>query len=72
MARVAASERGLVLTHPSHSAAEVIDREDRQRRGDPEPVIDQGVDHLIGQLRQVAGADVVPPVMGKLGSSAAW
>ena len=63
MARVAAGERGLVLAHPGHGAAEMEDREDGHRRGDPQPVVGHGVDHLVVQLREVAGADVVPPVV---------
>ena len=58
MARVTASECGLVLTHPSHCATQLKYREDRCRRGDPEAVIDEDINHVIGQLRQVAGADV--------------
>ena len=61
-------EGRLVLADPRHRAAELPDREGRQRRLDPQRVLDGDVDDLVGQLGDVAGAEVVPAaVAGRTG-----
>src|SRR5206468_10965330 len=58
-----AVECGFILAHPGDRPSHLPDREVRERGLEPHRMIDRDVDHGIGELRHVAGAEVVPPAV---------
>src|SRR5215210_6338014 len=61
MPGAASAESCLLLSHACDSPSELPDHKGRQRGVDLQRVIDRDVDNLVGELRDVAGPNVVPP-----------
>src|SRR5215204_3439328 len=65
MPGAASAEGRLVLSHACHCPSELPDHERTKRGIDPQRVIDGDLDDLVCELRDVAGAQVVPPPVRK-------
>src|SRR5436190_5222457 len=66
-AGVAPAEHAVVHADARDRTAHLPDGERRQRRLDARRVVDGDVDHLVGQLRRVEAAEVVPAVRHEAG-----
>src|SRR6185295_7986121 len=67
MPRASCVVGGLVASHPGYRSAELPNREGGKRRADAMRVLDGDVDHLVGELGDVARPVVVPAVVRESG-----
>ena len=66
-AGVAAVEGGVGVVDTRDCASHLPEADARDRGDDPPAVLDHDVDHVVGELRDVTGAEVVPPAVRERG-----